>query len=119
MLDDAYIVRRDNLGAVAPVSLVAVIFLGIMRGRDVHAALASEFTDCEREFGSRTETVEEVYMDIVGREYIGNNFGKFAGVVTHVMADCNAYLRQVFETFMQIICKALSGCGNCIDIHAV
>ncbi len=48
MVDYVHVVRCDNLGAVAPISLISVVFLGVVRCCDVHAALAAELAYCER-----------------------------------------------------------------------
>ena len=41
VVDDVDIMRSDNLSAVAPVCLVAVVDFGVVRGCDVDAALAA------------------------------------------------------------------------------
>ena len=76
IVDDIHIVRSDNLCAVAPICLVAVILFGVVRRCDIHTALATELADSERQFGSRTEGVEKIYLDTVGRENIGYNLSK-------------------------------------------
>ena len=48
MVDDVDIVGIDDLGAVFPVSLVAVIFFGVVGSGYIDTALASEVTDGER-----------------------------------------------------------------------
>ena len=78
VIDDVDVVGSDNLRAIFPISLVAVVFLGVVGGGDVHAALATEFADCERKFGSGTEVIEKIHLDAVGREYVCDYFGKFA-----------------------------------------
>ena len=109
----------DYLGAVAPVCLIAIVFLGVVRGCDVHAALTTQFTDCERKLGSGTEIFEEIHLDAVGREDVGYDFGEFAGVVTHVMAYNHADLGHVGKSLVKIVGKTLCGCAHGIDVHAV
>ena len=57
-----------------------------MGSGDINAALTAELADSERQLGSGTETVEEIDLDSVGREYVGDNFGKLARVVAHIVA---------------------------------
>ena len=40
IVDDVDIMGRYHLSAIIPIGLVAVIFLGIVRGGDVHTTLA-------------------------------------------------------------------------------
>ncbi len=47
LVDDALVVRGEHLGAVFPIGLVAIVFLGIVAGGDVDACLAAELTDGE------------------------------------------------------------------------
>ena len=47
LVDDGCIVRSEHLRTVIPISLVAVVFSGIMAGGDVDTALAAEVADGE------------------------------------------------------------------------
>ena len=119
VVDDVYVVRGDNLRAVSPVGLVAVVFLGVVGGSDVHAALAAEFTDGEGEFGGGAEVVEEEHLDTVSREDVGHDFGKFAGIVADVVSHGHLDFLEVCESLFQIVGQAL-GCGtDGIFVHAV
>ncbi len=116
---DVDIVRSNNLRTVAPVSLIAVILLGIMAGSDVHTALAAEFADCKRQFGGGTETVEKINGDAVGREHVGNDFGKLARIIAHVIAHGNLDFGQLCKSLVKIIGQALGCSADCIAVHAV
>ena len=76
-------------------------------------------TDGERELGGRTETVEEINLDAIGREDVGDNFGEFARIIADVVAYCYGNLRKVGEGFLQIVGKALRGGPYGIYVHAV
>ena len=119
MVDDVHVVWSDNLRAVGPVSLVAVVFLGVVRGGDVDAALTAEGADSVGKLGGGTEAVEKICLDAVGREDVGNDFSKFAGVVAHVVADGYGYLWQVGECLLEVVGKALSGGSYGVDVHTV
>ena len=119
VVDDIHIVRGDNLCAVAPVCLIAVVLLGVVRSGDVYAALAAQLTDSIGEFGSRTERIEQIYLDAVGRENVCDDFSEFAGVVTHVVAHNNTYLGQVGESLVQIVGEALGCSAYGVYVHAV
>ncbi len=119
IFDYVYIVRSDKLCAVAPVSLVTVVFLGVVGSGDINAALTAELADSERQLGSGTETVEEIDLDSVGREYVGDNFGKLARVVAHIVAYDYRYLGLILESDLKIVGKPLCGGSYRIDVHTV
>ena len=119
VVDDVHIVGSDNLSAVGPVGLVAVVFFGIVAGGDVHAALASEMTDGERELGGGAEVFEEVNLDAVGREYVSHDFGELARIVAYVVSDDYRNFGQVFESVFEVVGQTLSGGADGVDVHAV
>ena len=104
---------------VIPVCFVTIIFLRVVRSSQDDTALATEVTDSERHFGSRTHIVEQIYFDTVGRENIGRGLRKQTAVVTAVMTDYYRNLWQVFEVLLQIVGKPLSGSTYRIDIHTI
>ena len=59
--------------------------------------------DCKRHFRSRAARVEEIHLDAVGREDVGNDFGEFAAVVAHVVTHHNLDFREVLERHFQIV----------------
>ena len=65
-LDDAGIMRSQHLSAVAPVSLISVVFLRVVRSSNVHASLSAELTNGERNFRGRAKTFEKICLDAVG-----------------------------------------------------
>src|SRR5580698_5982840 len=60
--DNIFVMRRDELAAIVPVGLVAVVFLGVVRGGADDTALAAEVADREAQFGGRAERLEEKYF---------------------------------------------------------
>ena len=55
LIDDALVVWRENLSAVVPVSLVAIVLLRVVRSGDVDTCLSMELADSKRDFGSWAE----------------------------------------------------------------
>ena len=119
MIDDIYVVGSDDLRSVLPVGLVAVVFLGIVGGRDIHAALASEMAYGERQLRSGAERVEQIHLYAVGRENVGHDLGKEARIVAHVMPHGHLDLRQILEILLEIVGESLCGGANGVDVHAV
>ena len=119
VVDDVDIVGRDDLRSVLPVGLVAVVFLGIVGGGDVYAALASEMTDGERKLRRGTERVEEIHLDAVGREDVGHDLGEEARVVAHVVTYGNLDFREILEVLLEIVGQALGSGAHGVDVHAV
>ena len=119
VLDDVHIVGRDNLCAVVPVGLVAVIFLGIVRSGDIHTTLATQQADGVGHLGGRTGAFEKVDLDAVCREDIGNRLGKQAAVVSHIVPHDNLDLLQMGESLLHIIGQTLGGRTHGVDVHAI
>ena len=119
VVDDVHIVGSDNLCTVIPVGLVAVVYLRIVRGSDVHTALAAQATDGIAYLGSGARSLKQIDLDAVGAEDVGYRLGKQAAVVAHVMANDNRDLRQIFEILLQIVGKALGSAAHGVDVHAV
>ena len=47
LVDNGRVVRSEHLRTVIPISLVAIVFSGVVAGCDVDTALATEVTDSE------------------------------------------------------------------------
>ena len=78
-----------------------------------------EMTDSKRNFGRWTETLEEIHLDAVGREDVGNGLSKFTSVVAAVMTDNNAEVLATWECLEDVVGKALSGRTDNVAVHAV
>ena len=109
----------DNLCTVIPVGLVAVVDLRIVRGSDVHTALAAQATDGIAHFGSGARSLKQIDLDAVGAEDVGDRLGKQAAVVAHVMTHDHRDLVQVLEGLVQVVGQALGGAAHRVDVHAV
>ena len=119
LVDDAGVVGREDLGAVVPVGLVAVVLARIMAGGDVHTSLGTELTDGEGYLRCRTQTLKEVDLDAVGREDVGTSLGKKARVVAAVMAHNHGEVAAAGESLEDIIGKILGGHAHNVAVHAV
>ena len=116
--DDILVMRRDDLGAVLPEYLVAVVFLGIVRCRNHDARLALEIADGEAQFRRRPDIVEDIDMDVIGHQHAGRDLGEQLAVVPAVVGDDG---RNLFpdKILLEIVGKPLRGHGHGIAVHAV
>ncbi len=112
------VVRFGYLRSVAPVRLVAVVLFGIMRRRHHHTRVATQFADRETQLRGGTQGIEKPHLESIGGENICDPFGKQAAVVARIVAHCNSDLLAL-ETPGQVICKALGGHSDGVDIHPV
>ena len=118
-VNDTLVMRSQYLCAIIPISLVAVVFLRVVRSCQDNTALASQMTDGKRHFRCRTHIFKQIYFNAVGRENVCRDFSKQAAVVTAVMTHNNRNIFLSGKTFVQIIGQTLCGCTYGIDIHAV
>ena len=101
--------RLEHLRAVLPVCFVAVVLFGVVACRHVHTALTFEMTDSERHLRRRTQRLEQIDLDAVGGEDIGNRFSEHTSVITAVMTYYNRYapvlhvLKTAFSLHLQHI----------------
>lgn len=86
------IVRCYHLCPVVPISLISIVFFGIMRCRKYHSTLTPQLSNGKRNFGSRTQSIEQIYFNTIRRKNIGSDLGKFAAVVPAIVTDSNLYL---------------------------
>ncbi len=119
LVDDALVVWRQYLCSVFPVCLVAVVLAWIVAGSDVHTALASQVAYGERDFRGRTHVLEEIDVDAVGCEDVGNAVGEHVGIVAAVDSYDHTDLVASSIVFLEIVGKSLCCCAYRIDVHAV
>ena len=121
LVDDALVVGREHLCAVAPVGLVAVVLLGIVAGRDVDAGHGTELTYGETDLGCRAQSFKEEGADAVGREDCGHGLGKEAAVVAAVVTHDDAELAAPAAGigFQDVVGKSLRGHADDVLVHAV
>ena len=102
-IDNGSVVRSKYLRTVIPIGFVTVVFFRGVACGQVDTALATEVTDGERNFRSRTQVIEQINLDTVRRENISRDFSELAAVVTAVMADDNFDLVQIGKFLFQIV----------------
>ena len=119
LVDDARIVRREHLSAIFPISLVAVVFLRVVAGRHVHACLCAKLTDGKADLGRGTKALEEIDLDSVGREDVGNGLSEETAIVAAVVTDYDRQSLLSGESLVNVICKALSGHADDVFVHAI
>ena len=106
-----------ELGAVLPISLIAVILLGIMRCGNVYSRNASKLTDSKGKLGSGAERVKDIYLYARCRQNFSRNPCKKLGVVSRIVRDNNAVVCSVF--LYDEVGKSLSSLSNGIYVHRV
>ncbi len=119
VVDDVDIMWGKYLCTIGPVSLVSVVFFGIMRCGNVDAALASEMKYGEGQLGGWLDGLERISLDAEGREDVAAGLGKVFGVVTHIVAYDNRNLRQVGKSLFEVVGQTLCGSSYGIDVHAI
>ena len=118
-IDDSHVVWGQHLCAVFPISLVSIVLFWVVTGCNVHTSLATKMPDGKRTLGCRSHVVEQIYLDAIGREDIGNTFGEFTTVVAAIMAHDNGYVVTILEVFLQVIGKSLGSHAHRVDVHTV
>ena len=108
-----------KLGAVGPVDLVAVVFLGVVAGGDVDARLTAIVPHGEAQLRGGAQGLENTHMDAVGGADLGGGMGKLHAVVAAVHADGHALIHGGLPLGADDIGKALGGPADDIDIHLV
>ena len=79
LVDDALVVGLDDLGAVVPVGLVAVVLGRIVGGGYHYAGVAAQGSDGVGQFRGGTQTGEQVGLEAVGGEDAGGGLGEDIG----------------------------------------
>ena len=90
-----------------------------MGSRDVHTALATQLTDSERDFRSRTETLEQVGVNTVGGEDISHDLCEKSGIVAAVMTYHHADLLLAGERLLQVIGETLGRHTHHVFVHTI
>ena len=110
--------RSQNLGAVTPVSLVAVVLARVMAGGYIDTCHSTQLADSETDFGGRAEALEQVHLNAVGAEDISHTLGKHTSVVTAVVTYHHT-LAALRESHVDIIGESLGSHAHNILIHTV
>ena len=118
-IDNGSVVRRKYLRTVIPIGFIAVVFFRVVACGQIDTALATEVTNGERHFRSRTQVIEQINLDTVRRENISRDFSELAAVVTAVVTHYDGDLLFVLEAFVQIVRQSLGSRAYCIDVHTV
>ena len=119
-LDDRIaVVRGDHLGTIAPVSLIAVVLLGVVRGGDHHPTLAAQLADSEGDLWRRTEALEEIDLDAIGGEDLCRDAGEDIAIVAAVMADSYGDLRERGEFALEVVGQPLRRSPYRVAVHAI
>ena len=112
-------VLRRQLGAVGPIDLVAVIFLGVVAGGDVDTRLAAVFPDGEAQLRRGTQRLEDPHMDAVGGADLGGGPGELHRVIAAVHTDGHAPVLALLALGSDDVGKALGGPANHMNVHVM
>ena len=105
-----------HLAAVRAISLVTVVFGGIVAGGDHHARLAFQIPHRERQRRCRHQLIVQISGNAVSRHDPGSLFGEQPGIDAGIIGNRNA-CRRIF--FIEIIRHALGRFANRINVHPV
>ena len=109
-------VMIGHLAAVRSIAFIAVIFGGIVAGRNHNTGLAVKFPYGVGEHRRGLQFIEQMHGNAVGGQHARRLAGEQIGFDTRIKRyrhGCGGAAR------FQIIGKALSGAANGINIHAV
>ena len=87
LADDSLVVRRDDLPAVAPISLETVISRGIMRCRNHDADIATQMSHRKRQSRCGSIAVEQKHLQSMRGESAGGDSGEVGRVIASVMSN--------------------------------
>ena len=114
---DGISVLGGQLCAVLPVSLVAVVLLGVVRCGNVNARYAAVFAQSEGKLGSGTQIVKEIGLDAGGCKHLRRGLCKERGIVTAVVGNGNAVGSSAFLD--DEVSKTLRCVSNRVYVHSV
>ena len=112
-------VAGRQLGAVGPVDLIAVVFLGVVAGRDVDAGGAAVMDHGERKLRGGTQRVEQPHVDAVCGHDAGGLDGEIAAVETAVVVDGDALAHRLLAFGGDDVGKGLGRVADDMDVHVV
>ena len=109
----------EHLCPVRPISLIAVVFLGVVRGGDHYAALAAKFTNSKGYLGRRTKALEEIDLDAVSREDLSGDTCEDVTIIAAVVADSYRDLGEGSESLLEVVRQTLRSSSDGVAVHAV
>ena len=118
LVDNTLVVWSKYLCTVCPVSLVAVVLLGVVRSGNVNTGNCTQLTNGKTYLWGGAEALEQVSLDAVGAEDGCNALGKHATVVAAIVTNNNT-LSTFWESLVYVVGKALCGHTYNILVHAV
>ena len=113
------VMGSEHLCPVRPISLIAVVFLGVVRGGDHYAALAAKFTNSKGYLGRRTKALEEIDLDAVSREDLSGDACEDITIITAIMADNYRNFGEGSESLLEVVRQSLCSRPDGVAVHAV
>ena len=118
LVNDTLVMGSQYLCTVCPVSLVTVVFLGVVACCYVHTGNGTELADGKADFGSGAKAFKEIYLDAVGAENGRYGFCKEAAVVAAVVTHNHTALLSG-ESLQNVVGEALCGHAHNVFVHSV
>ena len=118
LVHDLLVHGSGHLAAVAPADLVAVVFLGIVGGRDHDAGHRLFQAHGIAHHRRGPDIVENEHVDAVRGEHVGGDLGEFLAVVAGIIGDADLRI-GVVHVAQDIVRKALGGHSDGVLVHPV
>ena len=117
--DCVAVMGSEHLCSVRPISLIAVVFLWVVRGGDHYATLAAKFTNSKGYLGRRTKALEEIDLDAVSREDLSGDACEDVAIITAVVSDSYRDLGEGSESLLEVVRQALCSGSDGVAVHAI
>ena len=121
LINNTLVVRLQYLRTVLPIGFITIVLSRVMTSGNIHSALAFEATNSKTYLRCRTKTLEEIHLNTIRREYIGNGLGKQTTIVATVMSHHYRYssVLNIFETVLNLNLEQIIGVALCSLRHDV
>ncbi len=119
LIYDTCVVRHEHLCTVFPVSLISVVFFGIVAGCYVNSCLCAQMTYGKGNFWCGAQALEEIHLYAVGTKDGSYSLGKETSVVAAIVSHYNTQLLTLGEGLNQIVGKSLCGHAHDVLVHSV
>ena len=110
------VLGRNNLPSVAPVYLVAVVFFGVVGGRDYDSGGTTLQPHRETQFRGRAKVLKKPYVHAVGSQNVCGNPRKFCGLVARIISNGHG---GILTCCTNHIGQALGRKSDGVAVHSV
>jgi hypothetical protein len=120
--DDRRGMRLDDLASIFEIHLVAIVFWGIVAGREVDPGLGFDVTDGEGKLRSRSRTLEKISVATEFGDDFGGQFGELAREKSGIMAETDRWFSRAAllgEVIFDIQREPLRGSADVVLVHRI